>query len=118
MPKFPAAIHLATTKSGKNQIFTLNRLLNHPERYHLVGYFLKILNENLKQDSKHAILVSRHPRLGLLAVTDLNLESDVLVFQFYLSRALLKDHHPLNLAEVRHLLRAMHRQGVWSPEAR
>ena len=92
-----------------------------PERYHLIGYFLQITkekNENLKRRAEHAILTGCHPRLGMLAITDLKLEPDILCFQFRLPTGDLLEEQPLTLAEIKHLLRAIHRQGIWSPEAR
>ena len=38
-PKFPATIRVVKPHKGKGQVFTLNRLLCHPEKYSLVGYF-------------------------------------------------------------------------------
>jgi hypothetical protein len=115
-PKFPAAIQVVKPSKGKGQVFTLARLLRHPEKYSLVGHFLSQQNENLNRSCYHAILVGSHPRLGLLAVTDLKLEPDILCFQFTV--ALARGNITLNLAEIKHLLRAMHRQGLWLPEVR
>jgi len=118
-PKFPASLHVANPKKGTGQHFTLNRLLHNPEKYSLVGHFLAIKNENLKQGSQYAMLVGCHPRLGLLAVTDLKMEPDILCFQFQINpeKDLLKPR-TLILAEIKHLLRAIHRQELWLPEAR
>jgi hypothetical protein len=115
-PQFPASIHVAKPQRGKGQVFTLNRLLLHPEKYSLVGHFLALHSENLHRSFRPAMLAGIHPRLGLLVVTDLKMEPDILCFQF--SVALARGNKTLNLAEIKHLLRAIHRQGLWLPEAR
>ena len=116
-PKFPAAIRVVKPLKGKGQVFTLDRLLCHPEKYSLVGYFLAQKSENLNRSFSPAMLVGSHPRLGLLVVTDMKMEPDILCFQF--SVALARENRiPLTIAEIKHLLRAMCRQGLWLPEAR
>jgi hypothetical protein len=116
-PKFPAAIQVVKPLKGKGQEFTLNRLLLHPEKYSLVGYFLAQKSGNLNRSFCPAMLVGSHPRLGLLVVTDMKMEPDILCFQF--SVALARENKTsLTIAEIKHLLRAMHRQGLWLPEAR
>ena len=117
-PKFPASIHVANPKKGKGQLFTLNRLLHNPEKYYLVEHFLTVAKENLKQRGKYAMLAGCHPRLGLIGVTDLKMEPDILCFQFQVQTKDLLKPQTLVLAEIKHLLRAIHRQGIWSPEAR
>jgi hypothetical protein len=116
-PKFPAAIQVVKPQKGTGQVFTLNRLLSHPEKYSLVGYFLTQSNENLNRTLRPAMLVGSHPRLGLLVVTDLKMEPDILCFQF--SIALARGNTNLvTIADIKHLLRAIRRQGLWLPEAR
>jgi len=119
-PKFPAAIHVANPKKGKGQVFTLNRLLRHPEKYTIISRFLTLHSENLKGKTCPVMLASSHPRLGLLAVTDLKMEPDILCFQFSIStdsedRTRTKT---LVLADIGHLFHAIHRQGIWLPDAR
>jgi hypothetical protein len=116
-PKFPAAIRVVKPQKGKGQIFTLNRLLRHPEKYSLIGSFLAQKNENLNRHFFPAILTGLHPRLGLLVVTDLKMEPDILCFQFSVAPE-KGNETPLTIAEIKHLLRAMRRQGLWLPEAR
>jgi len=116
-PKFPAAIQVVKPLKGKGQVFSLNRLLCHPEKYSLVGYFLAQQSENLKRSFYPAMLVGSHPRLGLLVVTDMKMEPDILCFQFSVAQA-RGNKTSLTIAEIKHLLRAMHRQGLWLPEAR
>jgi hypothetical protein len=115
-PKFPAGIRVAKPPQGKGQVFTLNRLLHRPEKFSLVGSFMAQQCENLNPTFRPAMLVGSHPRLGLLVVTDLQMEPDILCFQF--SVALARGNKTLNLAEIKHLLRAIHRQSLWLPEAR
>ena len=115
-PKFPAAIQVVKPLKGTGQVFTLNRLLRHPEKYSLVGYFLTQQNGNLNRTTHPAMLVGSHPRLGYLVVTDLKMDPDILCFQF--SVALAWGNKTLIIAEIKHLLRAIHRQGLWLPETR
>jgi hypothetical protein len=81
-PKFPTDIVVANPKKGKGQVFTLNRLLIRPEKYSLIGHFLRLPLENWKAPFRAAMLAGSHPRLGLLAVTNLRMEPDFHCFQF------------------------------------
>ena len=117
-PRFPADILVAAPKRGAGQAFTLNRLLRCPEKYSLVGYFLK-MTENLHRSKRPTMLAGTHPRLGLLAVTDLKMEPDVLCFQFaveQISEGRIVQTHTLTIAEIKRLLCALHRQELWVPE--
>ena len=116
-PKFPATIRVVKPHKGKGQEFTLNRLLCHPEKYSLVGYFLAQQSENLNRSFYPAMLVGSHPRLELLVVTDMKMELDILCFQFSVAQE-RGNKTSLTIAEIKHLLRAMHRQSLWLPEAR
>lgn len=119
-PKFPAALHVANPKRGRGEVFTLNRLLRHPEKYTIIRHFLTLPAKNLQGQTRPSMLAGSHPRLGLLTVTDLKMEPDILCFQFSIStdsedRTRTKT---LVLADIKHLLHAIHRQGIWQPEAR
>ena len=116
-PRFPATLHVVKPKRGKGQVFTLNRLLRCPEKYSIIGHYLSA-NENLKQANCPAMFVGFHPRFGLLVVTDMKMTPDVLCFQFSLCRGEGGQTHTLVIAEIRRLLQAMRRQGLWLPEAR
>ena len=118
-PKFPADIMVVNPKRGKGQTFTLNRLLTRPEKYSLVGSFLTI-SANLKREKRCAMLAGSHPRLGLLAVTNLNLEPDILCFKFSVGIGGAEQAQTLTLviAEIKQMLSAIYRQGLWTPEAR
>ena len=114
-PKFPASIVAVNPKRGAGQSFSLNRLLRCPEKYSLIGSFLTF-RENLRQNARPVMLTGLHPRLGLLAVTNLNMEPDVLCFQFVI-RTKQGDHtQTLVIAEIKRLLCALHRQELWVPE--
>jgi len=117
-PRFPADILVAAPKRGAGQAFTLNRLLRCPEKYSLVGHFLK-MSENLQRNKRPAMLAGLHPRLGLLAVTNLKMEADLLCFQFSISlgKGEQTQTQTLVIAEIKRLLCALHRQGIWAPEA-
>jgi len=119
-PKFPADIFVSNPTKGKGQVFTLNRLLRYPERYSLISQFLALSRKNLKQPNRFAMLASSHPRLGLLAVTDLIMEPDILCFQFSVNLDKEGNQKPktLVLADIKHLLLAFRRQEVWMPGAR
>jgi hypothetical protein len=116
-PKFPADILAINPQRGKGQVFTLNRLLRNPEKYSLIGHFLNLPLENWKAPVRPAMLAGSHPRLGLLAVTNLKMEPDLLCFQFVASRD-EGTPQPLILAEIKHLLLAIRRQKLWAPEGR
>jgi hypothetical protein len=117
-PKFPATIHVVKPKRGKGQSFSLSRLLRTPEKYSLVGSFLAA--SEMKLPCRPAMFFGSHPRLGLLVVTDLKMEHDILCFQFSVQtdKEGKTQTSTLVIAEIRRLLQAMRRQELWLPEAR
>jgi hypothetical protein len=112
-PAFPAKLTLAKRARGKGDVFTLNRMLKDPLKFHLFSEFFKQLK--VESTGRPVMLIGLHPRIaGYVAVTNLRLEPDLLCFGVCVMEG--DQQHSIIFGEFYRILQAMRDQNVWLPQ--
>jgi hypothetical protein len=130
-PIFPAVIRIGLPHKGKGRVFTLNRLLNNPEKFPPIAAMLQ--PGFLEAQDSPVILVGFHPRVtSFVAVTTLSLQPAPLCYSTVIKTTApttvsddapfgnsgweIVTETPLVIGGFKNILQAMKSQELWQPE--